>query len=206
MSLPPLACAAMEVALNRYLRLEDAALQDCARLAGKHMEVALPSGGLSAAIEFIEGGVRVLPQAPGKPDVRVCATPTALLSALRSESGLASGVEVEGDTEVLERFRAMLRTVGFDPEEWLQPLLGAAGAHRVGSALSSLFGWTQDNSRRMADHTAEYLREETYDLARGRDVGVWMDDIDRLRDDVDRFEARLSRLEKAPAANGGETG
>jgi ubiquinone biosynthesis protein UbiJ len=46
--------------------------------------------------------------------------------------------------------------------------------------------------------TAEYLREETRDLARKIDVEEWMEAVDSLRDDVERLEARLRRLE-APA-------
>ena len=47
---------------------------------------------------------------------------------------------------------------------------------------------------------AEYLVEETRDLARGIDVEEWMDQVDRLRERSDRIEARLARLERQRTA------
>ncbi len=197
MSAPSVLCAATEIALNRYLRLENAVIEDCARLSGRYMEFALPSASLTMAIEFIPTGVRVMPESPAPADVRVSGTPSLLLAALRSGNGagIPAGLDVQGDVELLGEFRAMVSRIGFDPEEWLAPMLGGVAAHRVAGGLRRIFDWTRGNTRRMADHGAEYLREETYDLARGRDVGEWMDEVEDARDALDRIEARLRRLE-----------
>lgn len=196
MSAPALVCAAVEVALNRYLRLESSVSEQCSALQGKSLAISLPSRQLSLVIEFIAGGVRVLPEPVQAPIVSVTATPSALLRALQSRSSLSTGLEVEGDAELLETFAGMIRTVGFDPEEWLAPLLGDALAHRLAGGFGQVFSWLDNSSRRMADHTAEYLREESYDLARDRDASQWMDEVDDLRSSLDRAEARLSRIEK----------
>lgn len=199
MSTPALLCGAAEIALNRYLRLEPAVLEECAALDGRSIEFLLPAADAGLCLEFMPTGVRVMPEAPGVPDARVSGSVGALLASLRqsgaAQTGLPAGLQVEGDTELLNRFRAMVARVGFDPEEWLAPLLGGAAAHRVFGGLRSLFGWGRDNTRRFADHSAEYLREETYDLARGRDVDHWMDEVEQTRESLDRLEARLRRLE-----------
>lgn len=206
MSAPALFCGAAEVALNRYLRLEPAVLEECAALDGRSIEFMLPTAGVGLCLEFMPAGVRVMPEAATTPDVRVSGSAGALLAALRqlgsADAGLPAGLQLEGDAELLNRFRAMVRRVGFDPEEWLAPLLGGAAAHRVLGGLRSLFGWSRENTRRFADHSAEYLREETYDLARGRDVDGWMDEVDRTRESLDRLEARLRRLEAAANSAG----
>lgn len=200
MSAPAMVCAAVEVALNRYLRLESAVIEQCAQLDGRSIAVSLPSSAFSAVIEFMPGGVRVLPEIPTRPSVSVTGTPSAFLRALRSEAPAGAGLDVEGDAELLERFSRMMHTVGFDPEEWLAPLLGDALSHRVAGGLDQALGWLGLNSRRMADHTAEYLREESYDLARDRDAARWMDQVDQLREGIDRAEARVARVEKQRAA------
>lgn len=194
-------CGAAEIALNRYLRLEPSVLAECAALDGRAIEFELGAG-LGFCMEFMPGGVRVMPEAPEPAATRVCGDLRALVAALRqvvlqADSGLPNGLQVEGDTELLNRFRQMLARVGFDPEEWLAPLLGGGAAHRVVGGLRNLLGWGRDNARRMADHGAEYLREESYDLARGRDVEQWMDEVDGARESLDRIEARLRRLETA---------
>ena len=199
MSTPAVACAAAEIALNRYLRLEPAVAEECGRLAPRCIELRLAGPSLSLVLEFIDGGVRVLPEAPQPPDVVVTGTPTALLGTLRraatGSTALPPGVTVEGDAELLQAFRRLLARVGFDPEEWLAPLLGGAAAHRLVGGLKRMFDWGRGNARAVADQGAEYLREETYDLARGRDVAEWMDDVDAARESLDRLEARLKHLE-----------
>ncbi|MGQ0697138.1 MAG: ubiquinone biosynthesis accessory factor UbiJ [Panacagrimonas sp.] len=201
---PSILCAAAEIALNRYLRLEASVLDECTKLDGRCMEFFLPSAGLGLAIEFIPSGVRVMPHAPRGADVQVTGTPTALIASLRhvagAQPGLPAGLVVEGDAELLNQFRAMVARVGFDPEEWLAPMLGGVAAHRLVGGLKKMLSWTRGNSRRMADNTAEYLREETYDLARGRDVGEWMNEVDDARESLDRLEARLRRLESGPSS------
>lgn len=196
---PSVLCAGAEIALNRYLRLEASVIEDCARLAGRCIELRLATADMALVIEFIATGVRVLPTAPMPAEVRVSGPPTALLGVLRraatGDTTLPRGVTVEGDAELLQSFRSMLARVGFDPEEWLAPFLGGAVAHRVIGGLRRLFDWGRGNAGRVADQGAEYLREESYDLARGRDVDSWMNEVDDTREQLDRLEARLRRLE-----------
>ena len=203
MSAPSVVCATAEIALNRYLRLEPSVIDECAHLSGRSMEFGVTGAPLSLVVEFIDSGVRVMSEAPRIADVKVSGTPAALIASLRRMSGpdggLPTGLEVEGDAELLNRFRAMVSRVGFDPEEWLAPLLGGVAAHRMVGGLKKIFDWTGSNTRRMADHSAEYLREETYDLARGRDVEAWMNEVDDTRESLDRLEARLRRLEEPSA-------
>jgi ubiquinone biosynthesis protein UbiJ len=57
-------------------------------------------------------------------------------------------------------------------------------------------GWGRNTASTLGLDTAEYLREETRDLARGSDAAEWMDNVDLLRERVDRFEARIEKLEQ----------
>ncbi|MGQ0530104.1 MAG: ubiquinone biosynthesis accessory factor UbiJ [Panacagrimonas sp.] len=204
MTAPALLCAGAEIALNRYLRLESSVVADCAKLAGRGIEISLRGVQMDLYIEFISTGVRVLPESPQRADVRISGSPTQLMAALRrmasAQSGLPEGLQIEGDAELLDRFRDMTARVGFDPEEWLAPIVGGTAAHRLVGGLKRMFDRSRGNAQRMADHSAEYLREETYDLARGRDVGEWMNEVDDAREALDRIEARLRRLEAHPTA------
>ncbi len=198
MTAPALLCATLEVALNRYLGLEPAVLGECESLSGRAIELASTMPPWSLYIEFHRGGVRVLSERDAG-DVSVSGTPGQLLRLLGSvaqgRSGLPEGLRIDGDVELLRRFNRMLARVGFDPEEIASQWLGDAPAHRLLGTVRSVLGWGRRTADTLALDTAEYLREETRDLARGADVDEWMDDVDRLRDDVARFEARLQRLE-----------
>jgi ubiquinone biosynthesis protein UbiJ len=206
MSAPDLACAAFEIALNRYLRLERAALEECAALDGRSIALHVSDLGWTFVIEPHAGGVRVLNQAAGEPDVRAAAPSPRLLQlalrAARGAEGLPAGLEVEGDTELLRRFNLLLARVGFDPEELAAKLLGDGAAHRVVGGLRQFFGWGRHAATRLGQDTAEYLTEETGDLARSHEIDEWMEGVDGLREGVDRLEARLALLEGRQAEHG----
>jgi len=200
MTTPALLCATLEVALNRTLRLEPAVATDCGRLAGRVIALDVDGPGWSFYIEFAEGGVRVLDQLEVEPDVRVAGGLSALLrlawQVTQGESGVPQGLRVDGDTELLTRFNQLLARAGFDPEELAARLVGDTAAHRLNQGLQKLFGWGRQTAATLGLDTAEYLREETRDLARAADVEDWMQTIDQLREDTDRLEARLRRIEE----------
>lgn len=199
MNPPSLLAAALEVALNRYLGLENEALAECAALAGRSIALSVEGPAWTFVIEFHCGGVRVLPPGMLEPDVTVAGTLTTLMrlawSVGRSDSGMPQGLVIDGDVELLRRFNRLLARVGFDPEEFAARFVGDAAAHRFSQGLQNLWGWGRRSADTLALDAAEYLREETKDLARASDVDGWAEAVDTLRDDVDRLEARLQRLE-----------
>jgi ubiquinone biosynthesis protein UbiJ len=201
MSAPSALVGAMEVALNRYLRLEPAAIEECARLAPRMIQLAVPQLGWTFIIEFTATGVRVFSDAPKPPDVTVSAPITSFLrlgaASARGDSSLPSGIQVEGDAELLTRFNKLIASVGFQLEEVFAKYMDDGAAHRLVSGLKRFFGWGRKTADTLTLDTAEYLREETGDLARGSDVAEWADAVDVLRERTDRLEARLARMERA---------
>lgn len=200
MSAPALLCAGLEVALNRYLALEPEVLDDCAALTGRSIALRLLGLGWTLVIEFHGGGVRVLQDSEHAADVTVSGPPTLLLrlawKTASGAGGVPAGLDVDGDTELLARFNRMLAHVGFDPEELLAKFFGGTAAHRLNQGLQKFLGWGRRTADTLTLDTAEYLREETRDLARASDAAEWMDEVDALRERVDRFEARLEKLER----------
>lgn len=198
---PALACAAAELALNRVLGLEPSALAECAAMSGRSLALHAADLDWTFVIEPHGGGVRVLAQPESPPDVQLAAPSLRLLglaaaAAAGGAAELPAGLDIQGDTELLRRFNAILARVGFDPEELVARLLGDGAAHRLVGGVRSLLGWGRHAGMRLSQDAAEYLTEETGDLARGGDIAEWMDRVDALREAADRFEARLALLER----------
>lgn len=201
MTAPGLLVGALEVALNRYLGLEPEVSADAGALAGRVIELRVNAPAWSFFIEFTDAGVRVLDSLERAADVTVSGALPQLMrlawQVSQGESGVPQGLAVEGDTEILTRFNRLLARVGFEPEEFAAKFVGDATAHRVTQGLQSLLGLARRTASTLALDSAEYLREETGDLARASDVEEWTVQVEDLRDAVDRFEARLLRLERA---------
>ena len=207
MSAPGLLVGAMEVALNRFLRLEPDVLAQCAELRGRVIGLAVAPLNWQLYIEFLDGGVRVADTVDGEVDVAVAgALPDILRMAAAQAGGSSSlprGLQIHGDVMLLNRFREMLVAAEFDPEELLARFMPGHTAHRVATGLQGLFQWGRETVATLGLDTAEYLREETGDLVHREDVDDWMKQVDAVRDGTDRLEARLRRLEAASAAQGG---
>ena len=202
-STPTLLCATLEIALNRVLRLEPSALSRCAALEGRRLALQATDLGWRFLIEPGASGVRVASDDDLTADVTARAPAARLLGLALNmaggERGLPRELEVEGDTELLQTFAGILADVGFDPEEWMAKALGDVAAHRLMQGARNLFGWGRRSAQALSYSGAEYLREESEDLARAGDVEVWMQDVERLRDDTDRLQARLEQLEQRAA-------
>lgn len=207
MSAPGLLVGAMEVALNRFLRLEPDVLAQCAELRGRVIGLAVAPLNWQLYIEFVYGGVRVADTVDGEVDVAVAgALPDILRMAAAQAGGSSSlprGLQIHGDVMLLNRFREMLVAAEFDPEELLARFMPGHTAHRVATGLQGLFQWGRETVATLGLDTAEYLREETGDLVHREDVHDWMKQVDAVRDGADRLEARLRRLEAASAAQSG---
>ena len=213
--LPPAnACAALEVALNRYLGLEPDVLKECARLDQKILALQVPITQWVFWLEFHRGGVRVMPPQNGeKAHAKISGSLSAFMqladAQISGNNTFPSGISVSGDADLLARFQKMIADVGFDLGEILQPMLGAASAQRAATALKSFFGWGKSSSQNLVDNTAEYLREESRDVVSQFEAEEWISSVDSLRDDVDRLEARVRLIERrkksAASANAGAT-
>jgi len=197
---PSLLCATIEVALNRCLRLEPSVLEECAARSGQSISCDITDLGWQLQVDLIPGGVRVLPSARPDAETRIRGTSAGLLRLLwrsaRDDRSIPDEVQISGDAELLGRFKDWLGRVGFDPGEWLAPVIGDAPAYRVVQAARQAFGWGSSALRTLALDGAEYLREERGVLAGAADVEDWVQQVETLRDDVERFDARLRRLER----------
>jgi ubiquinone biosynthesis accessory factor UbiJ len=196
MSAPPLLCAALEIALNRYLALEPEVAAQLGRLQDR--VIALHAQGPDWEFYLVPGaaGVTVLDAWDAKPDVRISARPAALLRRAFGGAGGVSGVNVEGDADLLQRFSTLMAGVGFDSEEWLARFIGGGAAHRFDQGLRDLLGWGRRSADTLALDTAEYLREETRDLAHRADVERWSEGVEAARRRGEQLAARIDRLER----------
>ena len=198
---PSLVCAAVEVALNRTLRLEPEVLEDLAPLKGKVLAMTVDGLDWDFFVECIDGGVRVLPAFERAADAHLHGGAIGYAQLARQfksgDTHLPPGVSIDGDAELFHRFTRLLARIGFEPAELIARFTGDGIAQRLVGGLQGLFGWGRESAKTMTFNTAEYLREETYDLARKHDSDDWSAAVDTLRDDVARLEARLKRLEKS---------
>lgn len=102
----------------------------------------------------------------------------------------------EGDSELLSAFNDVFQNMQWDAEADLAKLFGPVIGFRMAEAGRSFSGWLSQASLDTAKTLAEYATEENPMLASPLDIRHFNADVDALRDDVARLEARIARLDK----------
>jgi ubiquinone biosynthesis protein UbiJ len=103
---------------------------------------------------------------------------------------------VRGDAEIAEGFRRLLEAARPDFEEELSRFTGDAAAHYLAGFAREAAAFGRRAGDTLARNTAEYLTEESRDLPVRIEVEEFLEDVDRLREAVDRLESRVSAVER----------
>ncbi len=195
---PPLALGYLEIAVNRYLRLDERTLASLADLSGK--TVALEVIGVTPVlyVDLNAEGLRFRTSAESPPHVLIRGTPGDLLRMTRgpeaSERVFAGDVVIEGDTRLVQQVKSILDDMDVDWEEEISSLLGDPLAHQVGNLARGALGWWRSTTETLRQDVAEYLVEEKQMVARRERLEAFSVAVDSLRDDTARLEKRIERL------------
>ena len=187
--------SSIEKILNRSLPRSPRAQALAAALAGRSLAVTV-TGGTPVVLSSTGEHLRLAPGTGSAADASISAGPFSLLALAtgRTRSVSATGGTISGDAEVAQQFSELLGLLKPDPEEELAQLSGDAPAHHLGRLARAAMDFGDHAARTAVRNVAEYLAHERRDLVPRNEGRQLLDGIDALRDDVDRFEARLKHL------------
>ena len=202
--LKPIAGRALETALNRALALDADTRAELRGLDGQRIALTLSSPPLALELRVDGERLRVGPvDEAAEPDLAVRTSLAGVLSQLpflrRDDAPPIGKVRVSGDAELARRLQQLARR--FDPD-WQQPFVGVFGeviGVQVANAFASALGQAREFGRGFAGSAAEYVTEESRDVVPRAELEAFHDDVDAIRDDVERLAARIARLPRAGA-------
>lgn len=197
-ALPTAIAAALEVAINQVLQLDPDSLARLQALQGKVVAIELRGLNISFYLIPDDRGLNVFSHFEGEPDTVLRGTPLSMVrmgvAARPGDVLLAGDVEISGDVELGQQVREILDGLDIDWEEHLSHLTGDIVAHKLGDIARGVITWGRKTADILGQDVAEYLQEESRDLVTPSEVEEFLGQVDILRSDVDRFEARVSRL------------
>ena len=184
--------------LNRNIRETTPARELCEKLDGAVIAVNVDNTAMSTWFIVHEDVLELTTDYDGEPDVIISGS-LLTLARMGGDPGLAAlrdgTLELTGDAHMAERFQRLLSLAKPDLEEELSGLVGDVAAHRVGEVIRGIGKWGRDARSTMGANIREYLQEESRDAPSRYEVDRFADDVGTLRDDVDRLEARIKRLQ-----------
>ena len=194
-----LAGGAIERLVNEALATDPESLAELERLAGHRLLLKLEGLGLEVLVTLQERGVRL--SAPGgqEPEVTIRGTPLALASMTspeRRRRALAEReVEISGDVNLAHAIQDLAAKLDIDWEELLARHTGDVAARQIGRVVRGTAGWLRHGASVLEQDLAAYLRYEAKLVVEHEELKEFLDQVDELRSDADRLEARLALLE-----------
>jgi len=183
--------------LDRGVAHSTTAAALCRRLEGRSFAVVTGVAELDLYFRVTEGKLvcqsGVLPAA----DATLSGSPLNLARLVTAdpEAVIRAGhVRISGDADIATDFRALLNIVRPDWEEELSRYTGDVVAHEAGRAVRGFAAWAARARHSLGRSLAEYLTEESRDLAAAAEIQEFNREVDELAAAVDRCEARLRLL------------
>lgn len=188
----------VEHGINRVLRLDDTALPRLSDLAGKVIAVQCTAPAMEIHVLPDAEGLRLAARWQGEADCRLRAPAASLLRLALSRQKTAilhePEVTLEGDSAALLSLASILQDLELDWEYEVSRWLGPVAAHLLGSTLRTGNRWAGKGRDSLHQDLADYLAEESRSLVGRPEAEARFEELDALRLDVDRLDARIARL------------
>jgi ubiquinone biosynthesis protein UbiJ len=188
----------LESSLNTYLQLDPDSQRILEKMTGKCLAIELKGLDVTLYLLTDTKGIQIFSDYPDTPDAILSGTPMELLGlALEQQPGpavFAEGVKISGDTELGQLFKRLFDSLDIDWEEYFSHYTGDIVAHKMGSLLRSGIDWSQQAIDILRQDIAEYLLQEDHLVPEKAELEGFYTDIDTLRDNTERLEARIQRI------------
>ncbi len=187
----------IENLLNRNLGNSPGARTACAELKGRRLKLMIRDLDVAIIIESLGESLRISRGGEGEFHAEVEGSPVNLLAMAgpSPERLLKSGaVQVKGEVELLQSYRDLVLLLKPDLEEELSRWVGDSPAHRLAGLARGAIAFGRRGADTTVRNAAEYFAHETGDLVPRAEAEVFLGEVDRLREDVDRAAARLDAM------------
>jgi ubiquinone biosynthesis protein UbiJ len=191
---------AIENLLNRNLPHSPRAQELCEALKGKAVRIEAEGLGWRLDCESLGTSLRLTKAqaAERAPDAEIAGSLMSLaaLAGAHPEEVIQRGdVRIRGDAELAQRFRELAMLLRPDVEEELSKLIGDTPAHQALRLVKAFTGFGRRAMHTGVRNVAEYLAHERGDLVPRAEAEDFYRGVERLREDLDRLEARTRFME-----------
>ena len=134
--------------------------------------------------------------APGDaPSVTIRLKPEQISLILQNRERAFSYVTVEGDADFANTISQVSQSLHWEAEEDLSKLVGDIAAVKIVAGTKDALKTARAARQSLTENIAEYLLEENPMLVRPQAVIDFGGDVATLRDDVERLQKRIEKLE-----------
>jgi ubiquinone biosynthesis protein UbiJ len=170
-------------------------------LQGKIVTLELLATGLIFHLVFTENGIQLESGAAEHPDTVIKGTPLRLLHLALSRQNrqqlFSDDVSIQGNLELGQLVIDLFDHLEIDWEELLSRFIGDISAHHFGRIGTKFKSWTRFARKILAQDVSEYIHEEIDFFPPQEALKDFYHDVDTMRMDTDRLEAKINHLKKS---------
>ncbi|HTD05907.1 ubiquinone biosynthesis accessory factor UbiJ [Undibacterium sp.] len=131
-----------------------------------------------------------------QPDVKIIVKLSDLPLIAQNRERAFSYVKVEGDAEFANTISQLSQTLRWEAEEDLSKLFGDIAAVRMVGTAKTVVQTVKETHQKLQENLAEYFLEENPMLVRPAAVAALGNEVNKIRDDVERLTKRIEKLER----------
>lgn len=184
--------------LNRQIQSKTPARELCTELRDRVFAMRVTNSTLAMYIIVGPDQIFLASEYGDEPDVIISGSLLALARLATPDGDTVvrgDAVELSGDVILARKFQSLLRYARPDFEEELSGLVGDAAAHGIGEFVRSVSQWGKEAGSTLQQNVSEYLQEESRSVPSRYEAELFRGQVNKLRDDVARFDARLKQYE-----------
>ena len=181
-------------AINHLLSQSGWALQRLTRFAGKTARFDVAP--FSFAYTVQPDGTLAKAVADASPDAISVIAPSLLPRLVLKDENAFSQIHSTGDAALLAEIFYLSKHLRWDAAEDISHVTGDIAAERLVQLASSAHQQVRDSVLSLTQAFAEYWTEERQLVAKSTHINPFIQQVDALRDDVERLEQRINRLQK----------
>jgi len=190
---------ALEKAINQALKLDPAMPEKLKAFEGKVIQIILQPLNLSFYQCFLGGEIKLCAKYEGEPNTVITSSPLGLirLSLLppnKARSLFNDKIKIKGDVELGQALKKLFDEMDIDWEGHLAHFTGDVIAHQLSNFAQAGKQWGKHFKQSMQDNVTEFLQQEAQTLPCREEIEDFMADVDSLRLDVDRLEAKVKQV------------
>ena len=197
--IPKILLEALQLPINGYIHLDPETSKRLNLYHDKIIKIELKPFGLIVFMQIQAGGIQLLDEYAKEVDASIKGTIPALAAMAytqaQGKTQISKEVEISGDIDLVQNVSAAIRQIEIDWEEYLTKVTGDVVAHQIGNRLRDFHNWGKACVTILQENTSEYVQEEVRWLPPRAEIHDFYTDVNHLRNDVERLEARLARLQ-----------
>lgn len=190
---------ALERTLDRYLTRTHDSRDLLKTLTGKVIAVNAPPLLETVYVCPTPDGIQLQTEFQGCPDVTLTASPLVFIKlgvrGLRRADLFSGEIVVSGDITVAEQMQRLFQVSELQWRRAAGELATPMLADQLAAGAQSIAAWGRETAASLQQDLGEFLREESREVPSNSEAQDFLSAVDRLRDDCDRLEARIARLQ-----------